>query len=180
MTDRYTKAVEQLGSKTLDVRIGGIYALERVARDPQRPPGRDGRADRVHPRALMGAVAVPRTEKGERRPCGIHATRHPGGLQGSRAPGFRARHRIHDLTRADLTRADLTYADLTDADLPGAYLAGADFLGTYLTGANLTGANLAGAHLDGAYFTDANLTGANLAVARGGAYLDGRTLPTQT
>jgi len=33
ITDRYTKAVEQLGSDKLDVRIGGIYALERIARD---------------------------------------------------------------------------------------------------------------------------------------------------
>jgi hypothetical protein len=33
VTDRYTRAVEQLGSEKLDVRIGGIYALERVARD---------------------------------------------------------------------------------------------------------------------------------------------------
>lgn len=36
ITDRYTKAVEQLGSKQLDVRIGGIYALELVARDSLR------------------------------------------------------------------------------------------------------------------------------------------------
>src|SRR5580693_394103 len=33
VTDRYTKAIEQLGSDKLDVRIGSIYALERVARD---------------------------------------------------------------------------------------------------------------------------------------------------
>lgn len=33
VTERYTKAIEQLGSEKLDVRIGGIYALERVARD---------------------------------------------------------------------------------------------------------------------------------------------------
>ena len=36
VTDRYTKAVEQLGSDKLAVRIGGIYALERVARDSER------------------------------------------------------------------------------------------------------------------------------------------------
>ncbi len=35
-TDRYIKAIEQLGSDKLDVRIGGIYALERVARDSAR------------------------------------------------------------------------------------------------------------------------------------------------
>ena len=33
VTDRYTKAIEQLGSDKLDVTIGGIYALERIARD---------------------------------------------------------------------------------------------------------------------------------------------------
>ena len=35
VTDRYTKAIDQLGSDKLDVRIGGIYALERV--DAIRP-----------------------------------------------------------------------------------------------------------------------------------------------
>lgn len=33
MTDRYTKAIDQLRSDKLDERIGGIYALDRVARD---------------------------------------------------------------------------------------------------------------------------------------------------
>src|SRR5512142_2190097 len=36
LTERYTKAIEQLGSDKLDVRLGGIYALERVARDSAR------------------------------------------------------------------------------------------------------------------------------------------------
>ena len=35
-TDRYTKAIEQLGSDKLDVRIGAIYALERIARESRR------------------------------------------------------------------------------------------------------------------------------------------------
>jgi hypothetical protein len=40
VTDRYTKAIDQLGSGKLDVRIGGIYALERIARDSAKttPP----------------------------------------------------------------------------------------------------------------------------------------------
>jgi hypothetical protein len=33
ITDRFGKAVGQLGSAELDVRLGGIYALERIARD---------------------------------------------------------------------------------------------------------------------------------------------------
>jgi hypothetical protein len=39
VTARYTKAIEQLGSGKLDVRIGGIYALERIAHNsPQDQP----------------------------------------------------------------------------------------------------------------------------------------------
>lgn len=33
MTDRYTKAVSQLGDESSPVRIGGVYALERIAKD---------------------------------------------------------------------------------------------------------------------------------------------------
>ena len=33
VTDRYTKAVDQLGQAGLEVKVGGIYALERIARD---------------------------------------------------------------------------------------------------------------------------------------------------
>lgn len=33
ITDRYSKAIEHLGSQSADIRIGGIYALARIARD---------------------------------------------------------------------------------------------------------------------------------------------------
>jgi len=36
VTDRYTKAIEQLGSDKLGVCIGGIHALERIGRDSAR------------------------------------------------------------------------------------------------------------------------------------------------
>ena len=36
VTDRYTKAIEQLGSEGLDVRLGAIYALERIMFDSPR------------------------------------------------------------------------------------------------------------------------------------------------
>jgi hypothetical protein len=59
VTDRYTKAIEQLGSDKLDIRIGGIYALARVARDSDtRQSHSDGSAGRIHPRTLPRAVAA--------------------------------------------------------------------------------------------------------------------------
>jgi hypothetical protein len=33
VTDRFTRAIDHLGSDQLDIRLGGIYALERIARD---------------------------------------------------------------------------------------------------------------------------------------------------
>jgi hypothetical protein len=33
ITDRLTHAIDQLGNDKVDVRIGGIYALERLAKD---------------------------------------------------------------------------------------------------------------------------------------------------
>ncbi len=36
LTDRYSKAIEQLGNDNLDVRLGGIYALEQIAHDSRR------------------------------------------------------------------------------------------------------------------------------------------------
>ena len=36
LTDRYSRAIDQLGSDKVDVRTGGIYALERIATDSAR------------------------------------------------------------------------------------------------------------------------------------------------
>jgi hypothetical protein len=36
ITERFTKAVEQLGSDKREVRLGGIYALERIAGDSEK------------------------------------------------------------------------------------------------------------------------------------------------
>lgn len=36
ITDRFTKAIDHLGSSQLEIRLGGIYALERIARDSEK------------------------------------------------------------------------------------------------------------------------------------------------
>ena len=174
LAGRYALALGQLGREELDVRIGGIRALERVARDS---PGH-------HP-AVMGMLAdFIRERSGQHLP-----PPGPGGQAPERSPrpdvqaaitalGRRRTERDLgpvDLAGADLTGADLTGADLTGADLGGAVLARADLLaatlvradlsGADLGGARLTSANLAGADLTGADLADADLTGAGLASA---------------
>ena len=170
---RYTRALGQLGRVELDVRIGGIGALERVARDspghhpavlgmlaafiwersgPHRPPPGPGQAPERSPRPDVQAAI---TALG-RRPTG--RVLGPVDLAGADLTGA-------DLTGADLTGAVLARAVLARADLLAATLVRADLSGADLGGARLTGANLAGADLTGADLADADLVGADLARA---------------
>ena len=196
VTDRFTKAIEQLGSDKLDVRIGGIYALERVARDSAKdhptvmevltafirehsrepwPPSDAGSPEQERSTRpdVQAAVTVVGRRDAERDilPIDLAGADLTGAnLAGADLTG--ANLTGADLTGANLTGADLTDADLTGADLTGADLTGADLTGAHLTGANLTGANLTGADLTGADLTGANLTGADLT----GANLTGANL----
>ena len=96
VTDRYTKAIEQLGSDKLDVRIGGIYALERVARDSARD----------HPAVMEVFTAFIREHSREQRP---HPDAEPGRATCRRTPARRA---------AAVTRRAPGLRDTTARDSP--------------------------------------------------------------
>ena len=91
VTERYTKAIEQLGSDKLDVRIGAIYALERVASDSARD----------HPTVMEVLTAFicehsheqwpqPDPDVQERR--GSSTARRSSRHHRGSAPGHKARH----------------------------------------------------------------------------------------
>jgi hypothetical protein len=172
ITDRYTKAIEQLGSGKPEVRLGGIYALERLLTDSAR--------DR---RTILEVLAsYVRVHAQDRPPVGSDKTRLAVDAQAALTVigrNYQARKKENfrlDLANVDLHRknlnsmrltgADLTGADLTDtilirANLAGAVLYTADLTGAYLIGANLTGTGLSG-NLTGAFLADADLRGAYL------------------
>jgi hypothetical protein len=192
VTDRYTKAIEQLGSDKLDVRIGGVYALERIARDsardhpavmevltafvrehsreqwppheadPDTPP-RETRPD------VQAAVTVVgrRNARDDRAPVRLSGANLTGAdLDDADLTGHADLARVN-LTGATLLNADLTAANLGYANLTDAYLGFADLTDAYLNQADLTDAilfhaNLTGANLDGAKLTGASLDSANL------------------
>ena len=135
VTDRYTKAIEQMGSDKLDVRIGGIYALERVARDS----GRD------HPAVMEVLTAFIREHSREQWP----PPDHPASQEQERSsrPDVQAAVTVvgrRDVER-DIRRIDLARATLTRANLRGANLARADLTSANLSRANFTRADLYGA-----------------------------------
>jgi hypothetical protein len=174
VTDRYSTAVEQLGSDKLDVRIGGIYALERVARDSPRD----------HPTVIEVLTAFVREHSREQGPVPPpdHAPENTRPDMQAALTVIGRRDVTHDRQRIDLMASNLIAARLTDANLAGAYLNDADLtrallwdadlsaawlIGTNCTGARLmrailTGAHFGGTDLTGANLTSANLTGANL------------------
>jgi hypothetical protein len=170
--ERYTKAIDQLGTtgkKKVDVRLGGIYALLRVAEDSDRDlpivvdvlcafvrgHGQGPEGDSY--RALMA----------HRPPDDVEAALSVVG--GIHNPDLKSRISLRDahLERAGLGGANLTRASLARAKLAQTYLAGADLTGAYMVRASLTGAflndaNLSGARLKSADLTRADLPGANL------------------
>ena len=145
VTDRYTKAIEQLGSEKLDVRIGGIYALERVARDSAQD----------HP-TVMEVLSAFIREHSRTPPAGPGLERWPLPDVQAAVVVVRRRNAKRDLQPIDLSGADLAAADLAGVNFRGADLHGADLHGADLHGADLTTANLRGT----------NLTAANLRHAR--------------
>ncbi|WP_416901635.1 pentapeptide repeat-containing protein [Micromonospora echinospora] len=173
ITDRFTKAVEQLGQpgpEKVDVRLGAIYALERIMRDSAVD----------HPAVvnlLTAFIRVHAPVDPATTPSPEHTS--PDGKPPSPPVDIQAaltvighRDATRDQGRLDLTGADLTGADLNGADLNGADLTGAELTSATLTGADLAGADLAGAYLIGADLIDADLTRADLT----GAHLIGADL----
>jgi hypothetical protein len=159
VTDRYTKAIEQLGHEKLDVRIGGIYALERIARDSPRD----------HPTVMAVLAAFIREHSREEWQTTLPGFDAP--VQATR-PDVQAamtvigrRDITHDTERLSLSRAVLVRAGLSNANLTHVNLNHADLSDTNLTGAVLnykgpTEADLKDADLSGVDLTGADLTGA--------------------
>ncbi|ROO85397.1 uncharacterized protein YjbI with pentapeptide repeats [Actinocorallia herbida] len=163
VTTRYTAAIEQLGSATIDIRLGGIYALERIARDSARD----------HPTVMAVLAAFLREHSHD---DDAHSAR-PGaaGAGDARSPRTRLRPDLQaalsvmarrdpdlDVEPLDLTEADLNRSRLRGVRLPGAHLRGTDLRGADLTDAQLQGADLGGANLRGALLAGADLTEADL------------------
>ena len=160
VTERYTKAIEQLGDdKTLDVRIGGIYALERIARDSPRD----------HRTVMEVLTAFIRDHSGEPWPPPPEHPSPDDPYDPTIRPDIRAavdvirrRDPRRDQQPINLFRAMLRHANLVGADLTGALLTGANLSNAVITEAKLTGASAVETDFWGALLTDTDLTGADL------------------
>jgi Pentapeptide repeats (8 copies) len=190
LTDRFTKAVDQLdraGADHLQARLGGIYALERLARDSPRDQPTVMEVLSAFTRST--APHRPRTESGDYSPCPdqpptadvqaaltVLSRRNPDYDRSTRIDLSKICLLYTDLSRAvlqganlfqtDLLHANLSSADLHNTNLIGVNLKSANLMAANLRSADVTGANLAGADLTDADLSSANLGSANLFVGR--------------
>lgn len=167
LTDRYTRAVEQLGGGTTAVRTGGVFALERLARNS---PGDRGTINEVlacfaratsreddtvlHSASVQAALVV----LGRRHSYDATATSTSLNLQQVHADHL-------NLTNIKLPLADFSGADFSESDLSGSDLSKADLRGACFERAKLFNARLSGADLAGADLRYADLTSADLSMA---------------
>jgi hypothetical protein len=158
ITERYTKAIEQLGSDKVDVRLGGIYALERIANDS--PQDRATIAE-VLTAFVRGHAPWPPSRPGqppEDTPMeAIRSLR-------SWAPDVQAVLTVLGRRKPPISPPE--WLDLAGTDLRRAHLYKADLRGAGFRGAQLQQATLHSAQLQRALFLDAVLQQTDLGEAQ--------------
>ena len=135
ITDRFTKAIDQLGKDTLAVRLGGIYALERIARDSESDHWavmevltafvrEQAPAQTMSPEKTSGERETKESQRERKLPSDIQAILT---VSGRRARTFgNGETRPLALNDTNLQGALLLGAQLQDADLEEAQLQGTD------------------------------------------------------
>jgi hypothetical protein len=173
-SERFTRAIDQLGSDRLEVQLGGIYGLEQIA---QQTPDNRAAVTAVlvaylHRRGPRPAEAT--AQPAQPQPLRVRAPEVQAALTvlGRRWPESRADPSL-DLSNLDLRGASITQgdtvvdpsADLSGTDLRGALFFGVDLEGARFRRADLRDAQFVGVNVDGTRFEGANLRGADLEFA---------------
>jgi hypothetical protein len=172
ITDRFSKAIEHLGHSSPEIRIGGIFALERIAVDsPSYAP------HIVTTLAAFVRHALPASKAGDNEWVPVLDVRAPDAHAALTALGRsplsdnRPTPREFgglDLSRTDLRRSSLRGAQLYRASLFASRLDGADLRHANLRDSNIGSANFGKLVLnspelkDGADLRHADLTGAQM------------------
>jgi uncharacterized protein YjbI with pentapeptide repeats/uncharacterized membrane protein YdcZ (DUF606 family) len=185
ITDRFSRAIDQLGSEKLEIRLGGAYALERIAKDsardywpvmstlaafvrehaPVKAPGTQ-QGDVAPARADVLAVASVFSRRDRRERFGLLLPRTDLSgmcLSGACLENSTVAH--SDLTKCTLEGATCPNADFTKATLRSAEMSNADLSGGRFIAANLEHATVLRSKLCGSQLAYANLKEANLCFA---------------
>jgi hypothetical protein len=147
ITDRFTKAIEQLGDRSPEVRIGGIFALELIAKEEHN----------YVPHIVTTLAAFVR----HKLPASTAKKYEKVDLLDARAPDAAA-------ALAALSRYPLSAERPNPGEFGGLDLSRTDLRRSFLRGADLSRASLFASRLDGADLRHANLSNANIRSANFG------------
>jgi pentapeptide repeat protein len=175
ITERFTRAVDQLGNESVDVRTGGIYALARIAKDS------------IDDRAAIAEILTayvkthspwpPPSRKVPESTNYVTSSHKPLSPLRSRAPDVQAAMTVLGHLPADanikyssikgpyrfgLGGVDLRFADLRGLNLRGAWLAESNLTHAELEGTDLRYASLWKTLLISALLVKADIRGADL------------------
>jgi uncharacterized protein YjbI with pentapeptide repeats len=156
ISERFSKAIEQLAHEDIYIRLGGIYSLEKIARDSPED----------HWRIMQVLTAFIRESSQIKR--GLEKndpeTKFPTDLQGALTVIIhRNWHNDHDNKGLDLSYTNLRNADLTDfSKSRDISRESPNLCNANLSNANLSNANLSNVNLSNADLFNADLGGANL------------------
>ncbi|MEV6379013.1 pentapeptide repeat-containing protein [Streptomyces sp. NPDC051773] len=167
VTQRFTAAVAQLGDKSLDVRLGGIYGLQRIMNDSQK--------DQPAVVRVLCAYVRTRAHTSTGKSKNVQIADLPKASEDvvAAAQVLAARNTKKEgpneidwsgayLVGVDVHVAKLDGAFLTKTVLRGAMLEGASIRGAFLQGADLSSANMSFSDFDSTLLNDADLRHAYL------------------
>jgi uncharacterized protein YjbI with pentapeptide repeats len=177
ITERFTRSIDQLGNKNLEIRLGGIYALQRIANESEddyepiveiltayirkhSPRTSNLTLPAADIKATVAVLARLLVRRGHRGEDPLHLV--PVELAGTnlKEANFQVINRTVNLERANFQEALLSNAGFGDTNLFYASFERAD-----LREGNLQGANLGSGHLQEADLEQADLRETNLEFA---------------
>jgi uncharacterized protein YjbI with pentapeptide repeats len=174
ITERFTRAIDQLGNESMEIRLGGIYALHRIANESEEdyepivevltayikknsprtstalPP-----ADIKATVAVLARLLVLRGHRGEEP---LHLVPVELDRINLNEADFHVINRVVNLERANFQEALLSKANFSDTNLFFAYFEGADLRECRLLDANLGSGHLQEANLEQADLRETSLT----------------------
>lgn len=158
VTDRFNKAVDHLGNEKMEIRLGGIFALARIARDSPS----DRRAIYEILSAYIRMKSSDSGEAGEVPKADIQAAL---AVLARRPISHHCANQVLDLTGACLRGAELNGGNFANASFRDADMAHAQFYAADLRAVNFAGAGLQHAYLRDAQISHSNFTSADLSNA---------------
>jgi hypothetical protein len=169
ITERFSKAVELLGSDKIEIRLGGIYALERIAKDSpkdhwtimevltsfirEKSPLEQKPRNKPFIQEYFNQISQsnPQDNTLPKIATDVQAALTVIGRRNFKEDKGKLNLRSTNLSQADLFKAHLKRADLSKAHLKE----------TNLWEAHLEGAELVEVHMEGAHLRKVNMEGAN-------------------